>query len=159
SGGGSPVFAFPVFSSLSGLDDAAGRAIHGGVPEVDNPLGRGGIAFDYPESEGWTGSLKVNDNELWSFSQGVSSFNSHANSSITSIALVVDGVRTGYTLMYRSGNQCGGTYETLTLTADQLVGGRVRFSDWLPENVTDVRLRPEFESIATNGIPDFIKEI
>src|SRR5690606_32928786 len=110
---------FPLFSSLGGMSDqVSGRAIKNGVTPADSSLGRNNVVFNYPESGDWEGKLTVGDHELWQVADGISTISSTVSTTVPSLKLAFNGVRTNYTLLFRSNKQCGGSYESLTVMAD-----------------------------------------
>ncbi|NOX26701.1 MAG: hypothetical protein GXP21_00660, partial [Gammaproteobacteria bacterium] len=152
-----------IYSSLSGERNVVGISA---VSAVENEIRRDRIEFDYPEAIGTTGVLRINNENRYTFSNGVMSVSDIVSPDlfppqVETIELDFSGVSVDYRLRSFDTGVCGGEPVDLIVTAQELLSsnGVLRLLDYIPSAAAHVIIEPIFNSIDATVLPAYIDHI
>jgi hypothetical protein len=133
---------YELYSSLIGLE--SDRDLQYDV-QVVNDHRRLRWMFDYPEWQGYTGRLKVNDFNYWEFDNSNSHVFARFIDSVRSLKLELDGYSVDYTVEVFSDDLCQIEHQVFDVSADELAAedGTLLLAPYLGKGVTHITVTPK----------------
>jgi len=122
-----------LYTSLNNLEKTDGRNLLSDViSEQSQIVNR--FTFNYPEAEGFTGSLEVNGSDYWVFENNKTQFISASNGTVSTLKLSIDGHDITYQIDVYSSDICSPAHRQYTITPADLSdqNGVLRLNDYQP---------------------------
>jgi len=109
-----------LYTSLEGLHDVGDRNLVNDV--LDTPTGEiNRFNFNYPESGSLSGSLKINEDDYWIFTEGKSQFLAYSDAQVQSLQFLIDNYSVSYIIDVYSDDLCSPGHTQYQITSSDLI--------------------------------------
>jgi hypothetical protein len=141
-----------LYTSLNGLADPQGGNLQVTVPAEDAPPR---FSFGYPESEGISATLRINDKYHLIFADGNATLIPTESASIESVRLTVEGYQVDYEVDVFTSVMCTPLHQHYELSAEDLAaaGGTVTLADYPPAGPARTIITPRIRGMADGAAP------